>query len=202
MKYRYIIFDFDMTLVDTSRGSAFCYYKSIEAIGGQFNIKDLNTYMGEFLDCTYNRFSNQLISYSDFEKVFYFYSHEYMAKMSIIFEDVLQFLNDIKLKYKIAIVTNKDRICVNKILDYHKINQSIFECIICCDDVKERKPKPEGLLKCIKQLKCKKKDCIYIGDNINDTLFASNAGVKSYRINRDENLILKEGEIRSLKDLI
>ncbi len=200
--YKYVIFDFDMTLVDTSNGSALCYQNAFEATGGRFDIHDLSIYMGEFLDKTYLRIKSPLLGYDDFEKIFYDNSHKYMARMSKLYDDTVVCLKELSKTKKLSIVTNKDRKCVEQILQFHKIKLNLFETIICCDDVSNKKPHPEGLNKCINSLNCDKKQCVYIGDNSVDVEFAYNAGIESLRINRDFNTTLMNNEIRALTDLI
>lgn len=200
--YKYIIFDFDMTLVDTSRGSAFCYEMAFKKAGAVFNRENLSLYMGEFLDATYNRIEKPLITYEEFEKTFYYNSHRFMAEQSILFPEVKKVLKVLKIEKTLAIVTNKDEKCVLDILKYHGISTDLFNCIICCDDVINKKPHPEALLKCMNILKASKSECIYIGDNYKDVEFANNAGISSLRVSRDEKYLFNKNEIRDLTELI
>lgn len=202
MNFKQIIFDFDMTLVDTSKGSAFCYEKAILAAGGDFSRFDLPKYMGEFLDATYLRIKNPLIEYAEFERVFYYYSHKKMAEMSVLYNDTVNLLTELSKTRCLSIVTNKDRKCVEQILRFHNIKKELFRIILCCDDVKQRKPHPEGLINCIKELSCNKNECVYVGDSLTDVEFANNAGIKCYRVNRNENEPLNSNEIRTLTELL
>lgn len=200
--YKHVIFDFDMTLVDTSKGSAFCYEMAFKAAGGIFNKENLSLYMGEFLDATYNRIANPLITYEEFEKTFYYYSHRFMAEQSILFPEVKKVLNELGKYVVLSIVTNKDEKCVFEILKFHNIPIHMFECIICCDEVINKKPHPEALIKCMNRLNANKLESIYIGDNMKDVEFANNAGIDSIRVNREKHINLKENEIESLFGLI
>lgn len=202
MRIRNIIFDFDMTLVNTSKGSAFCYEKALLAAGGQFKLADLTTYMGEFLDVTYSRIKNPQIEYAEFERVFYYYSHKCMASMSVLYDDTREVLNVLSKTNRLSIVTNKDRKCVEQILQFHKIRKDLFEIILCCDDVNLRKPHPEGLINCMNLLSCNKDECVYIGDSFTDVEFAKNAGIEYYRINRVTTEDLGQKEIRMLTELL
>lgn len=176
-----VIFDFDMTLVDTSRGSSLAYKTAFSVAGGYIDDSDIYTFMSEFLDRTYERIPNPAISFDDFCNVFYDVSHRYMAEMSQ-FSPRIKSLLDYLLSSnkKLAIVTNKDAFAVSSIMKLHGIDRSMFDIIITCDDVSSFKPNPEGLLMCIKQLGVNKSDCLYVGDNDNDLLFAQNAGVEGF----------------------
>lgn len=202
MRVQNIIFDFDMTLVDTSKGSALCYEKALLAAGGTFKLADLTTYMGEFLDATYSRIKNPQIKYAEFERVFYHYSHKCMASMSVLYDDTLEVLNVLSKTKRLSIVTNKDRKCVEQILQFHKIRKDLFEIILCCGDVNLRKPHPDGLINCMNLLPCNKDECVYIGDSFTDVEFAQNAGIEYYRINRVATEDLGQKEIRRLTELL
>lgn len=175
--YKNFIFDFDMTLVDTSKGSAVCYAKAFEAAGALFESSNLTLYMSEFLDATFRKIKNPLIDYSEFEKIFYQYSHQIMAQEAKLFSDTKDALMRLSGKNNLAIVTNKDRFCVEQIMHRLDFPVSIFDVIVCCDDVKNKKPDPEPLNFCISKMNWSKNETIYVGDNETDQLFASNAGI-------------------------
>ena len=176
-----VIFDFDMTLVDTSIGSALAYKSAISAAGGCFYDFDLFSLMSEFLDCTYDRILMPTISFDEFCRIFYDVSHQNMAAMSQFSPRIFDLLSSlIACNKRLAIVTNKDALAVSLIMKQHDLDQAIFDCIITCDDVHYFKPNPEGLLLCIERLGAKKRDCLYVGDNINDLVFADNAGIDGF----------------------
>lgn len=129
-KYKYIIFDFDMTLVDTEPGSIYSYEKAILKAGGKFDEKKISLYMSEFLDKTYERIVHPQISEREFEKEFYFHSHKKMAVMSKLFPEVKYVLDALSKTHVIAIVTNKDLVCVNQIIKHHNLDSTLFRCIV------------------------------------------------------------------------
>lgn len=202
INYKYVIFDFDMTLVDTEPGSIYAYEKAMRKAGGVFNKDQITLYMSEFLDKTYERIDNPLISELEFEEEFYFHSHKKMAVMSKIFPEVEYVLNELSKTHILAIVTNKDLLCVNQIIRHHKIDSSLFQCIISCDDVSRRKPDPQGLELCMKALGANPKECVYIGDSNNDLVFAQNANVRGIRVVRGIEGISNNDIIRDLKALL
>lgn len=202
LNYKYVIFDFDMTLVDTEPGSIYAYEKAMHKAGGVFDKDQITTYMSEFLDKTYERIDNPLISELAFEEEFYFHSHKKMAAMSKIFPEVEYVLNELSKTHILAIVTNKDLLCVNQIIRHHKIDSSLFQCIISCDDVSRRKPDPQGLELCMKTLGANPNECVYIGDSNNDLVFAQNANVRGIRVVRGIEGVFNDDLIRDLKALL
>ena len=184
-KYKYIIFDFYMTLVDTEQGSIYSYEQAILKAGGKFNEKQISMYMSEFLDKTYERIVNPQISEYEFEEEFYFHSHQKMAVMSKLFPEVKYVLNILNKTHVLAIVTNKDLLCVNQIIKHHGLDPTLFRCIVSCDDVSKRKPDPQGLELCMKKIGALHNECVYIGDSENDLVFTENANVKGIRVLRE-----------------
>lgn len=201
-KYKYIIFDFDMTLVDTELGSIYSYEKAITKAGGKFNKEQISVYMSEFLNKTYERIRNPLISEQEFEEEFYFYSHKKMATMSRLFPEVKKVLSELSKTHILAIVTNKDILCINQIIKHHKIDTSMFRCIISCDDVTKRKPDPQGLELCMSKIGATPDECVYVGDSINDLIFAENACVKGIRVVRDRDSLPNDNIICDLSALM
>jgi phosphoglycolate phosphatase len=77
-----------------------------------------------------------------------------------------------------GIVTTKKRAFVENILS----EKSIFDkrkILICGDDVKNKKPDPEGLLNACRELKSLPAQTLYIGDLESDIIAAQNGGLKS-----------------------
>lgn len=185
-KYKYYIFDFDLTLFNTKTGSALAYESAFSVVGSVYNARELDAYMSEFLDLTYARIQSPKGDYLAFENEFYKVSHQLMAKYSEPYDDAMKLLSILRENNKsISIVTNKDKVAVIDILKYHNLDEKMFDYIITCEDVVNRKPDPEALNMCIKLLNANKKLVIYLGDSRNDILAANNAGIRSVFIQRN-----------------
>ena len=78
-----------------------------------------------------------------------------------------------KRKIKIGIVTTKKRREAIAVLKGHKLP---CDTVVGNDDVKNRKPDSEPVLKACKHLKVKPKDCIFVGDHPFDMQAAKSAG--------------------------
>lgn len=83
--------------------------------------------------------------------------------------------------YCLALCTGKERQRTLNILKYLHIDK-FFRSVVCSDDVKNPKPHPESLEKCIKTLKGTSQTSIMIGDGINDILCAKKADVSSIAV--------------------
>ena len=51
---------------------------------------------------------------------------------------------------------------VNEVKDFRL--DGVFDVVICNEDVKARKPDPEGLFRAVEQLACPTSNCSYVGD--------------------------------------
>ena len=91
-----------------------------------------------------------------------------------IYNGVNKTLKDLKKNNKLAIFTSKDKDRTKKILKKFNIK---FDLVVTPDDLKFGKPNPEGINLILKKLKYNKKNCIYIGDSLQDFIAAKRAKV-------------------------
>ncbi|MFQ6020939.1 MAG: HAD family hydrolase [Candidatus Aenigmatarchaeota archaeon] len=95
-------------------------------------------------------------------------------KLAKIFPGVNKILMKIhKNGYKIGIVTTKNKLTALPPIRKYKL---IYDVLITENDVKNRKPDPEPILKACKKLKVKPEECIFVGDHIFDMQAAKKAG--------------------------
>ena len=119
-----------------------------------------------------------------------------------LYPKVYTTLKYLKKKYKIAILTSKDKSRTLKILKGIKIK---FDKIQCPEKNYKGKPHPGLMIKLIKNLKIKKKNAVYIGDTEYDLLMSKSAkvdfifaeygfkvGIKKYRFRIKKFEMLKK----------
>lgn len=112
----------------------------------------------------------------------------------------------LKEKFHIAVVTNSPKFYAEKVLDNFGIKVDV---LVAYRDTKNHKPHPEPMLLAARKLNIDPKDCIAIGDNINDILASNNAGMKSigvtwgehssddFKLVKCENLYTKKEDLES-----
>lgn len=91
------------------------------------------------------------------------------------YPNIKKIINKLNKKYKIVIITSKDRKRSKYILKIKKVK---YDMLITPNDVKNGKPHPEAIQKVLKKFKLKENNIIYIGDTIYDLKFAKNAKIK------------------------
>ena len=77
---------------------------------------------------------------------------------------------------EIGVVTNGTRRRVERELNRLGL-AGAFRAVVCCEDVVERKPHPEGLHKALHLAGCGEKPSCYVGDTAEDVRMGKNAGV-------------------------
>lgn len=80
--------------------------------------------------------------------------------------------------YAWGIVTNKNKALTEPLLQATGYANRT-ECVICGDATPNPKPAPDHLLLACEILKVKPKDCIFVGDSINDVLAGKAAGMRT-----------------------
>lgn len=113
---------------------------------------------------------------TDSFRAWYLKAHVKMAKPFDGMAELLAYL--ITCDYKLAIVSNNSRATIDFGLKQLEM-EHCFSHIITCDDVREKKPSPEGLEMLLKQLGADPEDCLFIGDSANDILAGKRAGIDS-----------------------
>ena len=180
-KYSTILFDMDGTLVDTDELIVQTFFTLYDMYknGQRRDRSEIYYFSGppirETLAKEFPNYDRQFIL-DEFHRI----SWDYYPKYTKSFPHVKETL--LKLKengYKLGIVTNKIHKTTLYCLEILKL-EGIFDVVIGFDDVKEGKPKPEGIYKAMKMLdEDNINKVIYIGDNGSDYLTASNAGCDS-----------------------
>ncbi|MBE6687987.1 MAG: HAD family hydrolase [Ruminococcaceae bacterium] len=178
--YNTVIFDFDYTLGDTTRGIIECANFAFSQMGydKQSDQSIINT-IGLTLKNTFKvitKEDNDEKS-TQFAKLFIEKADEVMVHSATLYDSAVRLLNLLKQKnVKTAIVTTKFRRRIVAIFEKFSLTEAI-DVVVGSDDVKESKPSPEGLLLAIDKLNTERHKVLYIGDNVVDSLAAQKAGV-------------------------
>ncbi len=91
-----------------------------------------------------------------------------------------------ELGMKLGVMTNRDREFLNREINVIQVTgwTHLFDILICGDDVINRKPAPDPIIKALEKLDINPGlDCWYVGDSTTDTVSAKEAGVTSIFFN-------------------
>ena len=177
---RGILFDFDFTLADSSKGVLECVNYALSNLHfRKFSEEEINKTIGLSLDHKFkmlvgNEHSNKT---EEFQHYFIKRADEVMAKLTKLYTFTPKI---IKLLYtngfKLGIVSTKFRYRIEHILTRENLLR-FFEVIVGGEDVQKLKPNPFGLCLAIKKLNLDLSNVIYVGDSVTDSETAYNAGV-------------------------
>lgn len=174
------IFDFDLTLCDSSRGILICFKHTLDTFG--YEIPDDKTIYNT-IGLTVEQAFTVLCGVTDEEqlkqmkKCYVKKADEVMAVCTIFYKDALESLEKLRSKgYKVGIVSTKYRYRIVETFEKQGKDIPVDE-IIGAEDVVVHKPDPRGLLAMIEKLGADKREVLYVGDSYIDAQTAMNAEV-------------------------
>jgi phosphoglycolate phosphatase len=175
-----VIFDFDYTLADSSRGV-------LECINHAFKGMDLPKVAAEDAQRTIGlSLPNILVTLAgreqegragEFAHLFVEKANEVMTDLTFVFEDVPEVIKRLRKEgVNLGIVSTKFRRRIEEILGREDLLEP-FDVIVGGEDVSRHKPDPEGLLAAIERLGGSPSGSLYVGDSVTDAETARRAGV-------------------------
>jgi phosphoglycolate phosphatase len=180
VRFPIVIFDFDYTLADSSKGV-------LECINHAFKGMDLPKVAAEDAKRTIGlSLPNILVALAgreqegrvaEFARLFVEKANEVMTDQTEIFEEVPEIIRRLKDEgVTLGIVSTKFRRRIEEILRREGL-QELFDVIVGGEDVSRHKPNPEGLLVAIERLGGSPSGSLYVGDSVTDAETARRAGV-------------------------
>ena len=180
MRFPVVIFDFDYTLADSSRGVLECINYALEGLGlPKVAAEDAQGTIGLSLP-------NILVTLvgreqegraGEFARLFVEKANEVMTDQTEIFEGVPEVIRRLKAEgVTLGIVSTKFRRRIEEILGREDLREP-FDVIVGGEDVSRHKPDPEGLLAAIERLGGSPSGSLYVGDSVTDAETARRAGV-------------------------
>ena len=176
--YKYILFDFDGTLLDTNDLIISGLNKAAKKfIGRELSSEDLNAILGKFLEEQMRHLSEE--HYNDMVLLYREFYKQNQDKMSKEFPGINQMLHDLKgLGCKIAVVSAKGRGGIEHGMKQFGM-QEYIDLVISAYDVENNKPHPEPALKALEGFGAEAGSALMIGDSPYDILCGKNAGIKT-----------------------
>lgn len=190
-----VIFDFDYTLGDSTKGIVLSVNYALEQLGYKTREMDeIKKTIGLSLKATYevltasDRMQKGAESLQDNSQIFAEEAENFtrffkekadnvMVDNTQLYQGVKEALQALKAKgYKTAIVTTKFHYRIEQILEKFEA-MDLIDLIVGGEDVKAAKPSPEGLLWAIEHLGVEKEEVLYVGDSLVDAKTAQNAQV-------------------------
>ncbi len=173
---KYLIFDLDGTLIDSSRGVAKATNYALEKMGERTrSLEEIAAFIGFPLEDMFHAFSNG--SYDDFWTHFQEKGETVIAASARPIGNADRILRSLKDKgYRIGIGTTKRRVHVTGIL--HNLGwDNLIEAYVGADDVVNVKPAPDSFIETMNRLGARIENSLVVGDTVNDVLAAKKSGI-------------------------
>jgi len=182
---KYIIFDFDGTLVQSELPWQ-DLKKSLISLGEDYHINLENVPLTEIIYTLHYTPAKQKVlnEIESFE-----ITHNNKFIMNQLTQNIIKSLA--RDGYKLAIFSNNFKQTIQQVFSDYKM-LSLFDIIIGRKEVKFYKPIPEGLIKIIDYWKCSRNDMVFIGDNELDKKAATIVEIDYYSINDFLNLFKED----------
>ncbi len=179
--FKAVIFDFDYTLGDSTKGIALSVSYGLERLGhATRGLEEIRKTIGLSLKDTYVALTGRTDEQEAKQFAAYFKekADQVMVDHTELYPGVMEVLQKLRTDgCRTGIVTTKFHYRIEQILS--KFNAPhLIDLIVGAEDVKIEKPDPEGLLWTIGKLGIDRDEVLYVGDSLVDAKTAANAKVQ------------------------
>jgi phosphoglycolate phosphatase len=178
--FQTVVFDFDYTLADSSRGAIECINFALDELGlPPVSAGAARRTIGLSLRDTLVELAGpqRIALAGEFARLFVERADEAMADLTVLFESVPGVIERLRAQgLPLGIVSTKFRYRIEAILEREGLRDA-FDVIVGGEDVAEHKPDPTGLLTAIERLGGMPRSALYVGDSVTDAETAKRADV-------------------------
>jgi phosphoglycolate phosphatase len=180
MKYRAVLFDFDYTLADSSRGIEDCINHAMAQMGlPAVTPRSASETVGLSLAETFCRLNGPASpeQCAEFSRHFIVRADQVMVDATALYDSARTVIPDLKQRgLAIGVLSTKYRRRITAVLERERM-RSYFDVIIGGEDVANHKPHPEGAIRAIEALGALASEILYIGDSVVDAETAKRAEI-------------------------
>jgi len=179
-EYVYYLFDFDLTLADSSRGIVMCFTHVLQRHGyNDVTELQIKRTIGKTLEDSFAILTGitDPAQLADLKQEYTKEADIYMNDNTVLFPETVSVLTQLKEQgAKLAIISTKYRYRIQAVIDKY-FPKDFIDVIIGGEDVKRPKPHPQGVKAALKKLKADLATALYVGDSTVDAETAWKAGV-------------------------
>lgn len=174
-----VLFDWDGTLVNTAEASYRCYEKLFGSYGIAFDRDAFRRTYSPNWHLTYSALGLAEDRWAEADAR---WLEHYCEEEVVLIDGARDALLRVRRAgLRAGIVTSGDRARVGRELDDLGL-ASLFEVVVCAEDIVYRKPHPEALLLALDKLGVGAAEAVYVGDSPEDVQMARAAGVMAVGI--------------------
>ncbi|MBQ8965362.1 HAD-IA family hydrolase [Ruminococcus sp.] len=180
-RYKAYIFDFDLTLADSSGGILECFKHTLKHYGCPVpDDRTIYNTIGHTLQDSFDILTGIPMNplREEMRNVYVEKANEVMSAHTYFYGDTLPMLEKLRKNgAQIAIVSTKMRYRIVESFEM-QLHVHPYDLIVGLEDVSAPKPDPQGIIKAMEELGVTPDEVLYVGDSYIDAQTAVNAGVE------------------------
>lgn len=180
MAIRYLLFDLDGTLVDTTNLILSCYRASINKLvdnppSDEEILQGFGTPLSQQL---YRLFPTLRDRPDEIITLWRQTQDELHDRLIKPFPGTAEVLRELRRRgYPLGVVTSKERVAAERDLAMYGLKE-LADVIVCWDDTSNHKPHPEPILRGLELMAAPAAEALYVGDSLHDMKAGREAGAK------------------------
>ncbi|HEX9015348.1 MAG TPA: HAD-IA family hydrolase [Chloroflexota bacterium] len=180
MAVKYILFDLDGTLVDTTNLILSTYRESVSKMvdsppTDEEILKGFGTPLTSQLHRLFPTLRDRQDEIIELWKETQEKLHDTLIKP---FPETAEVLAELRrLGHPMGVVTSKERVQAERDMKLYGLT-SLIDVVVCWDDTSNHKPHPEPILKGMELLAARPQDTLYVGDSLHDMKAGREAGTR------------------------
>ncbi len=160
-----LLFDWDGTLVDSAQLGLTAFEQSFAALGVVF---DHDIYAQVYSPNWYSVYEAMGLPKEKWQRADELWIQHYGEQTAQPVAGAERTIRDLKLKgYRLGVVSSGTECRVAREINELGL-KSIFEVVICSEQMENKKPHPEGLETALRSLRCSSAESCYVGDSPED----------------------------------
>lgn len=169
-----MLFDWDGTVVDSAHLGLIAYEKSFAALGISF---DHETYRAVYSPNWLSVYEGMGLPKEHWQRADELWTQHYDEQSAELIEGAGETLAKLRQDgYLMGVVSSGNDCRINR--EIEKLGLAgFFEVVICHEQIKNRKPHPEGLEIAMRMLGCSQTEACYVGDTPEDIEMGKRAGM-------------------------
>ncbi len=169
-----LLFDWDGTVVDSAQLGLTAYEKAFAELGVPF---DHETYRAVYSPNWLSVYEGLGLPKEQWQRADELWTHHYGEQSAELIEGAGETIAELRQKgYRLGVVSSGNDCRVNREIKELGLT-GFFEVVICHEQIRNRKPHPEGLETAMRSLGCSQTEVGYVGDTPEDIEMGKAAGV-------------------------
>ncbi len=169
-----LLFDWDGTLVDSAQLGLTAYEKSFAELGIPF---DHETYRAVYSPNWLSVYEGLGLPKEQWQLADELWTQHYGEQCAELIKGAGETVAELRQKgYRLGVVSSGNDCRVNREIKELGL-AGFFEVVICHEQIRNRKPHPEGLETAMRSLGCSQTESCYVGDTPEDIEMGKGAGV-------------------------